>query len=196
MKGFNFRLSSGYVTDGTDQTYVLPTDAYPVTRNGVTFGWDVAPGAGFAADRSTGVDVRLAGVAFQNGVNTKFRVDLPDTGQYVTHLAVGDVSGGGLGTQVVEVLDNATSRFSLTGRTYNVANQFYDATDVARTEATWPGNEVGHTDHFDSVIHNTYITDTSYWVIAHLSITKIESPAIALPNNYLRKNARLGERYR
>lgn len=37
--GVNFRDTSGYVTDGTDETYCLRTDGYPTTRAGVTFGW-------------------------------------------------------------------------------------------------------------------------------------------------------------
>ena len=39
--GFNFRATSGFVTDAGDETYDVGS-AYPVTRTGRTFGWEQA----------------------------------------------------------------------------------------------------------------------------------------------------------
>ncbi len=169
-KGFNFRQTSGYVTDGATDTYVLPTDAYPVTRNGVTFGWNAGVNS---ADRNASNDARLAGIHFNSGGGYEFRVDLPATGDYVVHLGVGDDSGGGTGSQTVDVKDNATTKFSLTSRTYSTAHQFYDAGDNARTNVTWPGSEVGVTATFASTTFKLAIGSSGFWVVAHLFIHQV-----------------------
>jgi hypothetical protein len=91
----NFRSTSGYVTDGAGQTYVLATDTYPTTRGGVTFGWET-PGPTGHANRSTSLDVRLAGIGYRvnssGGAAGIFRVALPATGTYNLRLAMGDAN--------------------------------------------------------------------------------------------------------
>lgn len=169
-KGFNFRATSGYVTDPANTTYVLPTDGYATTRNSVTFGWNAGVNS---ADRNSALDARLAGINFNSGGGYEFRVDLPSTGDYVIHLAIGDASGGGTGSQTVDIKDNATTKFSLTTRTYNTANQWYDAGDNARTNVTWPTSEVGVTATFASTVFKLAIGSSGFWVISHLSISQV-----------------------
>jgi hypothetical protein len=95
-KGFNFRQTSGFVTDGANETYVLSGDSYPATRNGVTFGWEDAPSGD--RDRNSGIDRRLAGMNFVSsaaGASAyRFRVDLPAAGDYAVRLAIGDEANG------------------------------------------------------------------------------------------------------
>lgn len=86
-KGFNFRQSSGFVTDLGNDTYVLSGDSYPTTRNGVTFGWESVPGD---RDRNNAINAKLAGLCFDNGANTDFRVDM--TGSMKFRLAMGDAN--------------------------------------------------------------------------------------------------------
>src|SRR3990167_6684343 len=88
-KGFDFRNTSAYVTDPADHTYVLHTETYPTTRNGVTFGWSA--GTIDSRDRDSGIDARLAGINFGAATGT-FRVDLPATGDYDVRIASGDAS--------------------------------------------------------------------------------------------------------
>lgn len=92
-KGFGFRATSGYVTDATNDTYVLLATSYPTTRtvggDSITFGWESAPDD--ERDRDT-TDSRIAGMNFKNagGSEDIFRVDLPAAGDYRIRLAVGD----------------------------------------------------------------------------------------------------------
>src|SRR5205809_595690 len=90
-KGFNFRDSIGYVTDGTNETYVRDTgDVYPVTRNAVTFGWNSNLGG---ADRNSAIDRRLAGLNYSSpGTSFTFQVDLTAPGTYDISLALGDAT--------------------------------------------------------------------------------------------------------
>jgi hypothetical protein len=102
-KGFNCRGTSDYVTDGEGETYVLLTDAYPVTRNGVTFGYiqnadeqGPCPPPHYLGDRHVGYDRRIAGT---HGANNGWiweavlRVDLPKIGKYAVGFAQGDIEG-------------------------------------------------------------------------------------------------------
>lgn len=91
----NFRSTSGYVTDGAGQTYCLGSaDVYPVTRGGLTFGWILAHEADSARNRNAGNDPRLAGQnsATNDGTPSQFQLDLPASGSYTIHLALGDAS--------------------------------------------------------------------------------------------------------
>lgn len=187
-KGFNFRQTSGFVTDPANTTYVT-ADSYPTTRNSVTFGWNA--GVNFA-DRNAANDARIAGINFNSGSGYEFRVDLPNTGDFVTHLAIGDDAGGGTGSQSVDVKDNASNQFSLTARTYNTLAQFYDASDVARTAAGWPGAEVGVTSTFASTVFKVAIGSTGFWVIAHVFISEVVTGSTVIPvfmNQYRQRRA-------
>lgn len=139
--GLNFRATSGYVTDEANQTYVLG-DTYPTTRGGVTFGFDSALVDG-TRDRSTSVDVRLAGINQSPTDSVRnFRVDLSATGDYVICIAAGDAvfSQSNL---YLEVLDDSTSKFTLgcSGSNCLVGGNFFDASDTERTAAAWPAGQ-------------------------------------------------------
>lgn len=151
--GINFRATSGYVTDGTNETYCEASDTYPTTRDGYTFGWDSSTSVS-ELNRNSGVDRRLAGINYLSKTNTTryFRLDLPSAGTYEIHLAVGDVNNStncgcivrdGAGTTLIE----------LTGDTSGNA-RFKDATDTEYTTATWPTSESGSSHS----VSNDYIT--------------------------------------
>jgi hypothetical protein len=139
--GFNFRATSGFVTDNANEVYVLDTDTYPTTRGGFTFGW-VQTGTRpvSSADRTTGVDVRLAGINYCQDwaatTETYFRVDLTP-GTYNVRIAVGDASFSGNLNHIV-VKDTGTTRFTVTG-TYGSGN-FFDSQSVEYSAAAWPGS--------------------------------------------------------
>jgi hypothetical protein len=135
--GFNFRDTSGFVTDGTNETYVLKNDIYPTVRAGQTFGWDIIVSS---VDRSASVDRRLAGLNYFASVRN-FRVDLPATGTYAFHLALGDQGFAETACKII-VLDNATPLLTI-GPHNPSAGSFYDATDVQYSAAAWPTSEAG-----------------------------------------------------
>lgn len=185
--GFNFRATSGYVSDGADQTYVL-ADTYPTTRGGFTFGWTSALGDG-SRDRDSGIDVRLAG---QNQVITPnaprtFRVDLSATGSYTICVANGDATST-QSDQRLEFYDDSTLLFSIVdaGGSSIAGGNFNDASGVERTAAAWPGSQVCVTHTFATTIFNMVAGSGSSenGTIAHLRIY-----AAAASSNVLFLNA-------
>lgn len=138
-KGFNFRQTSGYVTDGTNETYVLASDAYTgsVIRNGVAFGWTTALGAQDSRDRNSALDRRLSGIGFNDGIATVFRVDLPAAGTYSLRLAMGDPSNSK--TISVTIKDGANTLVTISGVSVP-AGSHLDATGTVYTDANWPAS--------------------------------------------------------
>src|SRR5678816_4027126 len=133
--GFNFRATSGFVTDGAEQTYVLTADTYPTTRGGFTFGWVILNDSPTAVDRDSGIDVRLAGINYLPGYGgvgilsqSYFRVDLPTTGSYTIHLALGDTFSKT--NMRGEVRDSATDLAFVVDAASLSANHWLDATDT------------------------------------------------------------------
>jgi len=145
-KGFNFRNTPGFVTDPANTTYVS-ADAYPTTRNGVTFGWLPSQPPG-PADRSNGVDARLAGINYTNGpANSVFQVDLPATGQYRINLAIGDASFAASG-QGAKIYDGSVAGGNLrltVGPAATATGQFLDAAGTAYSAANWPASNTAAT---------------------------------------------------
>lgn len=179
---FNFRDSSGYVTDGSNTTYVLGNDdAYPVTRGGFTFGWNTID-ADSGRDRDNAVDARLAGVNFNTNAasQAEFQVDMSSSGTKTVCLAVGDATADHKHHQYVEVLDNTTSKFVVdidgdgsSGGT--AAGEFADANETVWSTANWPGSNVCKVVTFATTTFilklGTPSSDSDNSSIAHLSIT-------------------------
>ena len=137
VAAFNFRGSAAYVTDGAGQTYVLGSTAYPTNRDSLTFGWLTAA---LHANRSTSVDVRLAGLNYATGsVDEDFQFDLPSAGTYLVGLAMGDITAA-QSNQQIEIYDNTTLVFTI-GRRNVAAGEFWDASDVKYTAAAWPTSQ-------------------------------------------------------
>lgn len=181
-KGFNFRGSSGYVTDGANTTYVLSSDAYPVTRNSVTFGWTVNPTNGL--DRNSGADVRLAGINYGNG-NGTFRVDLPATGSYAIFLGIVDQGSDQTGCNF-SIKDNGSTLFSVgpvsptSGVNCNTGTHIFDATGTELDGCSaWSSGQASVTKTFAStILQLTLDAATTNSTIAHLFISQVNTDGI------------------
>ena len=170
-KKINFRQTSGYVTDGAGETYCL-AEVYPVTRGGQTFGWDVAVST---RDRSTGVDVRHAGINFNANSNERvFRIDLDASGDFDLTVAAGDVSNGN-DNQYIRVYDGDPGTLIHTIGKANVPlGDFLDATGVIRTSsADWVSNHVKQSLTFSTTIARFVFgesPDSGNFSIAHIAL--------------------------
>jgi hypothetical protein len=169
-KGFDFRASSGYVTDPANCTYVLDTDSYPTTRNSVTFGWTVAPTS--SRDRNSGFDPRIAGINFGNG-NGTFQVDLPSAGTYDLSLAMGDSANQSGMTFTVK--DNGSTVASY-GPLNTSGADFYDATSTLYVFSAWPGSQAPVNLTFSSTVFQFLLgSATSNSTIAHIFLSQTSS---------------------
>lgn len=162
--GFNFRGTAGYVTDGTNETYVLASTTYPTTGIGATYGFTSANAS--AADSNAGLDRRLAGTGRTlNGTPKVFRIDLPTAGTYRIYLALGDSSASRV-YQYLQVRDgdDTTARLTLdytTGSNGTSTGQWYDASGTLRTSASaWASS--------NAYVDVTFTGTTAY---VHLGMT-------------------------
>lgn len=163
--GINFRGTSTYVTDGTNETYCL-ADAYPTTRGGATFGWNSSVSA---ADRNSGLDRRLAGINFNGAGPDTFRLDLPSTGSYTVYLSLGDAAASHADNQVI-VKDNTTTLLTIGPHLTDGTNSFYDATDTAYDSTNWPTSQMGSSLSFSSTILILEMSAAANWTITHLRV--------------------------
>jgi outer membrane protein assembly factor BamB len=184
-KGFNFRNTQAYVTDGANEASVLG-DTYTTTKNGVTFGWESVVNI---RDRVATNDRRLAGSnqVVNNGTQIAFRVDLPAPGTYQIHLALGD-AGFAQADEYLKIQDNTTVLMTIDKRgTGTPIQQFYDATGALLTNTTWPSSEAGTTLTFAStilrVVIGTPTAGTNSSSLAHLRIVHggVGTPTVGDP---------------
>lgn len=180
-KGFNFRFTSGYVTDGPNEAYVLTATAYPTTRivggETVTFGWTLAPGSSLDVDST--VDRRLAGYG-EYSQSRNFRVEIPFAGLYDFRLAVGLCNSSGQNQppwQEVKIRDGdaQTERFSIGPHSVN-GGSFYDAADQLLTTAEWPSRNlpariIVSGGYVDVVFFTDNATHSFY--VAHVQFTRV-----------------------
>lgn len=178
-KGFAFRNSSGYVTDGANDDFA--TEAYPTTlSNGITAGF-VSLGLADYRDRSTSVDVRLAGFNFNRNTTDQpvYRIDLPDgTGDYDIRAAFGEPAY--VCTDDYYEFKDTSSVLQTIDHSGGIAggSKWIDATDVLRTsESDWVNNNARATLTFATTIFNTVVgrgaSSTGQSKIAYLSIEKV-----------------------
>ena len=189
-KGFNFRDTAAYVTDGTNETYALEfaKESYPTTRNGVTFGWEQATFDD--VNRDSTVDRRLAGIVYvhNDGAATQanFRVDLPATGDYTITLALGD-TGFAQNAQYWQLKDTTTALATINDTNGTAADNYDDATGVNRTEANWPSQNATITETFTTTILRSLIGTPSAagnsTTIAHLFVSQAAGAAEVLPGH-------------
>lgn len=192
--GINFRATSSFVTDSTNETYSLG-ETYAVSRGGTTFGW-TASRVGSARDRSATNDRRLAGMVFAvaGGTGT-FRLNLPSAGSYVVHLAMGDpLYNGGDGTWQIDLLDsNGTSVLFSVASPQLAQNSFYDAMGVGYTAASWPGSEQGRAVTVSGTVIFARIGwaggSTGFTPLAHLRVVSAGGPAAPIFRRTLYRRA-------
>ena len=158
--GCAFRATDAYVTDGAGDDWVdydfYGSATYPTTLgNGLTVGWQSSTGGSDGRNRSTSIDVRLAGIHY-NRTSTEqilFRIDLPGgAGAYNIRAAFGDQAYGP-GDAYFELRDDATAFVTIDDSGGNPAAQWYDATGVLRTSASdWATNNARTLRTFSSSI--------------------------------------------
>lgn len=181
--GLNGRATDTHCTDPANTTYIRDgvLDPYPTTRT-ETFGY-TATDSDNARDRDSGLDCRLAGVVFQrnDGNFTTIRIDLPSAGTYDIRLAIGE-STNARPDQRVEILDNATSKFTITSSTL-AADNWIDANGNVRTSAAdWVSNNTARSVTFASTTMIIKLGTTanlgggeSRSVLAHVRVTSSAS---------------------
>lgn len=180
--GINFRNTSGYVTDGTDEVPWLG-ESYPATKmagsgQSVTAGWESGFTSGNERDRDNGIDARLAGIHFESGGTVcRFRIDLDSTGDHDIRAAFGDPGASGNYSEF-EFLDSTTSLFQSGSNNDGISN-WRDATDVQRTSAAdWVSNNAKRTETFASTIFRTDmnyqgVNSSGAAVISHLFVESV-----------------------
>lgn len=173
--GFNFRATSGFVTDPANTTYVLPTDTYPTTRAGVTFGWDTSLSGD---DLNAGIDARLAGAHYIGSNQLRdFRVDLDAANTKDIYMAIG-YAGFSLTDQQVKIIDGAggggVTLFTVTDASIG-ANHWTDATGTERTSSSdWASNNTSQSAAFSTTVCILRLGDalvSNNHVITHLRIS-------------------------
>jgi hypothetical protein len=187
----NFRATSGFVTDGADQTYCLG-EAYPTTRAGWAFGITSTPGGSAGtADRNSGVDPRLAGINYDTAQGNiwVFRIDLPAPGNYNIRLALGD-DAVGFDQNKITVKDNASTILTVGPHTTH-AGSFYDASGVEYSAANWPSNNTPVIVTFASTICIVEIgSPTDFATIACFEVEQLSAPSTGKPTLYYAQLAR------
>lgn len=180
--GVAFRQNDGYVTDGANDEWIeydfFAGGNYPTTLStGLVCGWQASSNGSEGRDRSTSIDVRLAGLQF-NRTSTEqllFRIDLPSgAGAYNVRAAFGD-NAYGPGDAYFELRDNATAFKTIDHSGGNSAAQWYDANDVLRTSAAdWASNNVRVNRTFSSSIFRLAMgrggAATGSCVVSYLSV--------------------------
>lgn len=170
--GFDFRQTSAYVTDPAGNTYSI-ADAYPQTRNGITFGWLSAPSG---RDRSTSVNPRVAGMNFTAAASPKtFQITLPASGTYQIGCAMGDAISI-QGVQYIEIFDNTTSLYSMTSAAGPGVNQYYDINgNLWTSDSAWFTNQTFQTLTFSTTTLKITIGKSgvgSNHALAHIDVNQ------------------------
>lgn len=190
-QGIPFRSTSGYVTDGANDSVETSSDnsasgainstTYPrTTAQGNNVGYEVAGfSSGTTRNRSSSIDVRLAGVHGTNFNNLTFRIDLPSAGYKAVRFAAGDASYSlNITPPGIELFDTTTGLGTLVNTATTGAAKWRDATNVERTSDTdWATNNASVTNRFLTTIARFTFTNPSGW--AYLYIEDAATPANA-----------------
>ena len=146
-QGINFRLTAGYVTDGTNEDYELTgggNNNYPrTTAQGNSVGWETVSVDYQPRNRNSANNRRLAGINFNATNGTwDYRVDLSASGSWNVRLAMGDPSYSS--TVDCELFDTSSSLGVLCTGSTGAANSFKAADGNTYTHANWVSNEATH----------------------------------------------------
>lgn len=174
--GFDFRETSGYVTDPANCTYVVG-DTYPTPRNGITFGWTSIIGLNLR-DRDVTYP-RIAGLNFSAPALT-FQVDLPASGVWNVQLGCGDWSSSKLVGTIV-IADGGSTLLTISH--VSATNGLYDATDTDYTAANWNTSESPVPLTFSGTTLNMTISAGlgTFGIISHLFISQSGGATAFIP---------------
>lgn len=174
--GCNFRATEGYVTDGADDVFCGASELYPTTKttgngNSATYGYITT--AASAANRSSSLDPKLAGIHYVTGGIRDFQIDLPTPGTYLMSLALGDASAA-TPNGIVIIRDNTTTLLIIAGdgSTHPASGEFADAHNAYWSSANWPTHNTTRSLTFTTtrvVIETGDFANTT--ALAHIGIT-------------------------
>src|SRR5262245_1065956 len=175
-KGFNFRNTAGWVSDGADDTYVLGGSGYPTTRNGVTFGYpDDAESRNFGPASVP----ELSGTNFCLVFPTILRIDLPAAGDYILRGAFGSYYGA-ISDAYIEIRDDAAPLMTIDHSTgfSTGGTRWRDINDVLHDDAatSWLETET-RVFHFDSMICRVVLgaAPSRNGIVSHFSLEQVVS---------------------
>jgi Putative Ig domain len=179
--GFDFRNTSGLVTDPSGYSPVLG-ESFPHTYgNGLSAGW-AANGGNWCgigqADRNSSVDARLAGINYcfnattANDKNYTFNVTLPGTGSSTFCVAGGDATH----TQIenLSMSDNGIVFKTIAAHLTVSSGSFVDANGNTWTASSFFANQVCITHTMTTTaftLNMVASSDAHATVVAMLSIT-------------------------
>jgi 3-dehydroquinate dehydratase len=187
--GFNFRRTGAFVTDGTNERYILssgggdgPTN-FPTndTIDGESWSYGESLGNPQDRDRDAGGDARLAGAIYHNTGTTieTYTWTLPATGQREIRCAFGDAAFQITDDLFIKFYDDTTNFASINNTSVDTlaANGFYDATNVLRTtQSDWINNNAAITHTFTTTTFKIEINDAvskAYCPICHVHISDV-----------------------
>lgn len=163
--GFNFRATSGFVTDGAGDSPVLG-ESYPTTySNGVTAGFETGGDTVTTRDRNNSYNSHIAGSIYcsDNGgdaLQQIFRIDLTTTGSYTLNLALGDESYAY--ASYLSVYDTSSLLSTLFNGYAGALNSFCDAAgNNYYPGPNWVAGNVPVSLTFSTTIARFYIGNTT-----------------------------------
>ena len=194
QQGFDFRNTASFVTDPAGDTVVLPTMAYPMHANGLTFGW-LNPYLVQGRDVSTAVDPRLAGINFaSNGLAATFYVDLPSPGTYNLTLAMGDEGWRSCWVACQIQFFDGKSLVGTVARHDIPARRFTDARGTAWSAAAWPVSNLPLpmtlTGTRLTMVVGTTKATKGYTSIAFLGIAAAAKPNLSVASTFVVKQGK------
>jgi hypothetical protein len=161
--GYDFRQTSGYVTDPSNCYFVAATTSYPTLLGGLNVGYISGPSS---RDRSTSVDPRLAGIHFfGTGAGDRTFKIAGLTGKSIDiRLAAGDATSNNYVYWELWDGDPSSGGSLITSyaQTLISTGQFVDATGATRTSsADWVTNNAAY--------NHTFSNDILFWIIKNPS---------------------------
>ena len=137
---FNLRSSESYGGAGEQADEVwCGTTTYPFVFDNGTVATDAGNVATpFALDRVATADRRLRGDIYSSGLVHRFRVDVPNPGQYRIVTACGDAGASGINWDMsMQILDQDLNQL-YTSPSFVVASPNFAGTDgVVKSQAAW-----------------------------------------------------------
>lgn len=172
-KGFDFAVTSNFVTHPANTTYVLSDepstpDVYPTPRNASTFGWNIGSGLQ-GRNRNASLDPRLASTAWNDSSNY-FLADLAAAGTYNITVAVGDASNGE--TQGFVIKDNTTTLWTVSPVSI-ASGSFLDALGNQYSAANWPASNQPKQLVFSSTTFRAELINLGVPGFAHIFISRV-----------------------
>ena len=139
--GFNFRGTIGFIADATKELGIA-ANFYPYTYSSdginVIAGW-LGIGPPYFLDLNASRDRRLAGTHAKSndGMQAIFRIKIPEAGNWLISLAIGDAVGGS-GYEYVQLFDNGVLITTYDHPAGTLPDRWIAADNLIYDETTWP----------------------------------------------------------